>query len=68
MRLGNVEFSIRFKTYLHFFQCRVKREIETDEENSSHLVDRENDLSCDFKVEIDMAEEESFDNGELVGY
>ena len=68
MRLGNVEFSIRFKTCLYFFQCWDKREIETDEEKSSHLVDRKNGFSSDIKIEIDMAEEESVDNGELVGY
>ena len=63
---GNEEFSNRFNS-ICIFQCRVKREIET-EEKSSHLVDSENDMSCDIKVEIDNAEEESVDNGELVRY
>ena len=53
---------------MYFFQCWDKREIETDEEKSSHLVDRENDMSYGIKIEIDYAEEESVDNGELVRY
>ena len=39
--------------------------IKTEEKNS-HLIDNENDMSCDIKIEIDKAEEESVDNGELV--
>ena len=53
------------------FQCWVKREIEMDiepEEKNSHLIDNENDVSCDIKIEFNKAEEESVDNGELVGY
>ena len=51
------------------FQCWVKREIDIEtEEKSSHLVDSENDMSCDIKIEIDNAEEESVNNGESVEY
>ena len=42
-------------------------DIETEEKNS-HMIDNENDMSCDIKIEIDKAKEESLDNGELVGY
>ena len=51
------------------FQCWVKREIEIDietEEKNSHLIDNENDMSCDIKIEIDKAEEESVNKGELL--
>ena len=64
---GSIEFSIRFKSKLYLFQIWIKRELDIEiGEKSSHLIDKENDISCDIKVEIDIAEEESVNNGELI--
>ena len=62
-------FHLKIPIFWHsfFFQRLVKREMET-KEKSSHLVNRENDLSSYIKIEIDIAEERWVDIGELVGY
>ena len=64
---GNHRIFNKIQVQFVFFQIWIKREIDIEiGKNSSHLTDKENDMSCDIKVEIDIAEEESVDSGELV--